>query len=265
MHAKSLFLYHSYNHNRNESNSCFKKTKLLYNYFKITQSHICILQIFAVLTALFYVFNGQNFQNWPVIFTASYFGHSTRRYSKGQIFQRDSILCFLKFSVSEQPLQNWGAQFYYTLFVVFKDCISNSWILSPEKHMSRNHFLPIRFSLSSLMFPIVKRQLFFPHHKSRSSCNCCCLQFPSISYVIREKYGSISPSPKLHINLTQSIVKSARKVSLIFTDAASGVVSVWEKLGANLISTRATSVQTVWANDLSRLLSLYLMLVHTSN
>lgn len=78
----------------------------------------------------------------------------------------------------------------------------------------------------SLMFPIVKSQLFFPHHKSRSSCNCCCLQFPSISYVIREKYGSISPSPKLHINLTQSIVKSARKVSLIFTDAASGVVSV---------------------------------------
>lgn len=58
---------------------------------------------------------------------------------------------------------------------------------------------------------------------NRSWCNCCCLQFPSISYVIREKYGSIMPSPKLYINLTQSLVKSAREASLIFTYATSGI------------------------------------------
>lgn len=104
---------------------------------------------------------------------------------------------------------------------VLLDTIFCTWRLhkkllnSPEKHMSRNHFLPIRF-------PTVKTQLFFPHHRNRSSYNSCCLQFPSISYVIREKYGLITPSSKLDINLTQSLVQSTKKVSLIFTDATSG-------------------------------------------
>lgn len=40
---------------------------------------------------------------------------------------------------------------------------------------------------------------------------------------LEEKYGLITPPPKLYMNLTQSLVKSARKVPLIFTDATPGV------------------------------------------
>lgn len=100
--------------------------------------------------------------------------------------------------------------------------------LPREVYEQKSLFLPIRLSLPSLTSPLaVKRQLFFPHRNSRSSCNCHCLQFPSTSYVIRDKSGSITPFffffSELYINLTQSPVKAAKKVSLIFTDFRSGV------------------------------------------
>lgn len=133
----------------------FLKYKWLYNYLKFTQYLIfayCSFLLFPF--AIFYTFNGQNFQNWPVILNSFLFCMFNMKILEKDKFSEGWYSVFSKIQCVSVTIAKLRSPTLLDTFFLQKRLLNS---LPGEVHQQKSLFCPSDFPSHLSCFPWLSR------------------------------------------------------------------------------------------------------------